>query len=147
MTEVKSKNAEKFVSFLEENKITAEKQPVYLAENGYFFVSLHDKIESTGYTYQWEVVFDPNNCLANINALRIVEGINEANLVKTYELLNEKNKNTLWGKYFVDNGAVSTTAVFYSRDGEILPEDLLDILKLMRFSIEELHKDLLKELL
>ena len=75
------------------------------------------------------------------------EVINEANLAKTYELLNEKNKNTLWGKYFVDNGAVSTTAVFYSRDGEILPEDLLDILKLMRFSIEELHKDLLKELL
>ena len=65
MTEVKSKNAEKFVSFLEENKITAEKQPVHLAESGYSFVSLRDKIESTGYTYQWEVVFDPNNCLTN----------------------------------------------------------------------------------
>lgn len=142
-----NKNAENFVKFLAENQITNEEQPVMYTDTHHAVIVLHDKIESTGFAYRWELVFDPNNCLANINGLRFVEGIRPECVGNILELVNEKNKTTLWGKFFFNDGAVSVTTAIYDRDAVLVPSDMLDILKLVRGSIEELHREVLKALL
>ncbi len=147
MSEVKNKNAEGFVEFLAESKITPEKQPVIYTDKNFAIVVLHDKIEATGYVYRWELVFDPNNCLVNINTMSLVAGVTDENTNKVLTVINEKNKNTMWGKFFLLEGAVHSTAPLFDRSGDIEPSDVFDVLKLIRFSVEELHKEVLKELL
>lgn len=103
----KNKKAQKFVKYLTKQKISSEDLPIYYNDNGHALIVMNDRMDSTGYPYNWEVIFNPAQEVVVIKALKIVEKIQTDLEYHILEIINEKNKAVLWGKFFLHNNSIS----------------------------------------
>lgn len=139
-----NKKAKKFVKFLTKNQVTSENLPIYYNDNHHAVVVLKDRMDSTAYPYSWEVIFNPLQELVVIKAVKIVESIQADLAYHILELINDKNRSILWGKFFLHNNAIYMMSPLNDSDKKLKSATILKVLKSMRLSAEELHSEILK---
>lgn len=141
----KNKKAQKFVKYLDKKQISSEPLPIYYNDSGHALVVMSDRMDSTGYPYTWELIFNAEQELVVIKAVKVVEKIPNDLIYHILEIINEKNKSILWGKFFLHSAAIYMMAPMSSN--KLKPEQLLQTVKIMRLSVEELHTEAMKSFL
>lgn len=139
-----NKPAKKFVKFLHKNEISVELLPIYYNDNNHAMVVLNDKTDDTGYPYNWEVIFNPAQDIVVIKAVRIADKIQSDLLYHVLDILNDKNRSILWGKFFIYDNAVFMMAPITNIDSELKSSYILNVIKAMRQSVEEVHNAIMK---
>lgn len=140
----KNKKAQKFVKYLTKNQISNEDLPIYYNDSGHALIVMNDRMDSTGYPYNWEVIFNPAQEVVVVKAAKIVEKIQNDLIYHVLEIINEKNKAVLWGKFFLHNNSIYMMAPLISPKNKLKPAYILQVIQAMRQSIEEIHSETMK---
>lgn len=144
----KNLNAQNFVNFLFENKITAEPLEVSYTEAQEAFVWLNTTVDGTGYPYRILAIFAPSNHSVDIRGFNLVENIKPEHRLAVLEAINTQNRDKRWGKFFLEeNGSISQSTPLHSATGEFVAADVFQILVMIKESTDELHKNVLKIML
>lgn len=144
----KNPNAEKFVQFLMDNKITAEPLEINYTEAQEAFVWMNTTVDGTGYPYRILAIFSPTNHSVDIRGFNLVENIKDEHKLAVMELINTQNRDKRWGKFFMEeNNSISQSTPLHSASGEFVPADVFQILVMIKESTDELHKKVLKAML
>lgn len=144
----KNLNAENFVQFLFDNKITAELMEINYTEAQEAFVWLNTTVDNTGYPYRILTIFSPSNHSVDIRGFNLVENIKPEHKAVVLDLINTQNRDKRWGKFFLEeNNSLSQSTPLHSATGEFVPADVFQILVMIKESTDELHKKILKAIL